>query len=461
MAKPALSTPLNDALLRHVEFERVSFHMPGHKGRPPLPQQGALGTAWWRADLTEVPGLDELGHPKGVLSDLEQKACRIWGAAESIISVNGATAGLTAAMLAMASRGSTVLVPRNAHRSVIQGLVLSGLFPLWYEPVWDDEWGVWGPVTSTSVERLLEKSGGETAGLVVVSPTYAGALSEIEGIADHCRKRGIPLVVDEAHGAHFVPGSVMPPSAVSAGADVVIHSLHKSIAGLTQTGMIHISQDSLIGADSMRMALSLLQSTSPSYILMASIEQALAQVEGSHGRKALTRLYSQCQRLKQELPAAFRVYQPAYGCDPTHVMLSSEGVEAQTIYDYLCDQGIFPETVLGGGVLLMLGLGTVDADLDVLIEALQRFARQLEPLAVPAEPPAKVCRPLESTQILSPRQVFLLPSQMMPAREAVGKIAAETIAPCPPGTALVIAGQRVPAEILEATDLQRLRVVVE
>jgi arginine decarboxylase len=434
--------------------------MPGHKGRPPF-SQGALGSAWWRADLTEMPGLDELGHPTGVLNDLEQRACQIWGAAESIISINGATAGLTAAMLAIASRGSTVLVPRNAHRSVVQGLVLSGLFPLWYEPVWDDEWGIWGPVTATSVQRLLEKSGGETAGLVVVSPTYAGALSEIAGIVDQCRQRNIPLIVDEAHGAHFVPGSIMPPSAVTAGADIVVHSLHKSLTGLTQTGMIHVGHESLVSAESMRASLSLLQSTSPSYILMASIEQALAQVDGSQGRKYLTRLDRQCQRLRGELSSRFGVYQPGYGCDPAHVMINIDGVEAQILYDYLCDQGIFPEAVLGNGVLFLLGLGTDDTDIDSLTEALRRFEQQLEPVLANPEPAAKICRPLESTQVLSPRQVFLLPSQVVPAHQAVGRIAAETIAPCPPGTALVIAGQRVPAGILEATDLQRLRVVVE
>ena len=173
--------------------------------------------------------------------------------------------------------------PGNAHRSIIHGLILSGLFPVWYEPFWDAEWGIWGPVLATSAERVLDRCGGELAGMVVVSPTYAGAISNIAAISKHCKGHGIPLVVDEAHGAHSLPDSVMPQSALAAGADIVVHSLHKTLTALTQTGLVHLGKDSSIDLAALRGALNLLQTSSPSYILLSSVEQAFNQLERRKG----------------------------------------------------------------------------------------------------------------------------------------------------------------------------------
>jgi lysine decarboxylase len=433
--------------------------MPGHKGRADL--AGFRSGEHYSIDVTELPGLDDLSAPRGVLADLERRASGVWGSGESIISVNGASAPLAAAMIALASRGSTVLVPRNAHRSIINGLVLSGLFPLWYEPVWDDDWGVWGPVPVLCVQRLLERCGSELAGLVLVSPTFPGAFSPVGPIARLCHEHGVPLIVDEAHGSHLLPETGMPAGALSLGADVVVHSLHKTLTGLTQTGILHVAAESRLEPDSLRAALWLLQSSSPSYPLMLSIEQAVDLVASQSGRELLGELKRRSEELGDLVASmgSFLLYQPVYDRDPAHILIGHRKGRHEALYQFLCDRGIFPEAVLGRGVLLLLGLGSTDADITYLGGALREFEE------LTADEPDDSCavawRPPPAVQILSPRQAVLLPSEVIPAHKAGGRIAAEAIAPCPPGVPVIVPGQRVPSEVVEFANLAKLRVVVE
>lgn len=456
---------LNDAILRHAGCEVASFHTPGHKGRIRAGGSSLLGDFPWHADLTELPGLDDLSCPQGVLADLEARAADLWRVPASLISVNGASAGLAASMLSLGRRGTCVAVPRNAHRSVIHGLILSGLFPVWYEPVWDDEFGLWGGLSTTAAERLLDRHGKGLAGLVVVSPTYAGALSEVEGIAELCRDRAVPLVVDEAHGAHFLPGSQMPSTAAGH-ADIVVHSLHKTLPALTQSGLIHIGHHSLISTDEMRQALRLLQSSSPSYLLMASIEQALTELENSG--EGVNRLleWSDCVADAVVRLPALSLYRPGSGIDPAHILIGCGKGQAEDLYEFLCERGIFPETVLGRGVLFMLGIGTTFADVELLCDTLAHFAGDatgdLKPLdSAFSAPRITAVRPPAAEQVLSPRQAFFMPSNVVPAAQAVGMISAETLAPCPPGIPLLVAGQRVPEQILECASLQTIKVVTD
>lgn len=458
--------PVAEAIARHTDFESASFHTPGHKGRKLLDGTITVSDELWLHDVTELPGLDDLSYPNGILADLQRRAAHLWGASESLISLNGASVGLSAAMLALAEHGSTVLVPRNAHRSIIHGLVLSGLFPIWYEPIWDDDWGIWGPVTATSAERLLARSGNEVAGLVLVSPTYAGALSEIQAIVQLSKSYGIALVVDEAHGGHFLPNSCMPQSAVSYGADVVVQSLHKTLPALTQTGIVHVSEESQINRERLRSALRCLQTSSPSYLLLSSAEQAISCLEGKDGLKRLEKLKflsDQLLALSSMCPNT-SIYQPPTGTDPAHMLVKIKGIEPETMSDFLCKQGVFPEAALGNGVLFMLGLGSNESDIACLQSAL--FSLQ----AVSKIDASEECsshqntswwRPPTAVQVLSPRQAFMMPSHTVPIHQAVGRIAADTIAPCPPGIPILVAGQRVPEEILEFASLQNISVIVE
>ena len=314
--------------------------------------------------MTELPGLDELSYPRGVLQDLEARAAQIWGVKESIISVGGASTGLMAVMLALAANGKRkFIVPRNAHRSVVHGLILSGHMPVWYEPLWDHDWGLYGGVSGDAVRGVLENCGDATdiAGMLVVSPTYAGAMSDIAAIAAQCRQRGIPLIVDEAHGAHLLPGLPLPQSATGMGADVVVHSLHKTLSGLTQTGLVHLSNDELtLSGSDLRLAVNTLQTSSPSYPLLMSIEDALLQIVTQPGQENMVLVGGLASGLIDglRLLGSFEVYACAAGNDPYHVLVKSTRASAQDLFSFAAGQGLWPEAQLGAGVLFMLGVGT-------------------------------------------------------------------------------------------------------
>lgn len=449
---------LSSALVRHRQIERASFHTPGHKNRQHF---GAF-----EFDLTELPGLDQLSHPEGILKSLESRAAHLWSSQESIISVNGASAGLTASMLSLASFGQTVLVPRNAHRSVIQGLVLSGLKPYWYEPEWHEDWQLFGQVMPETLSTALAKNPVGLAGVVVVSPTYAGSISDIKSLSKLCREREIPLIVDEAHGAHLI-GS----SALNNGADLVVHSLHKTLSALTQTGIIHVSKNSMIDANLVRANLRLLQSTSPSYSLMLSIEQAVAEIEGVDGRKKLAQVVNLSKECTHKIESLneFTVFgkHENSDCDPLHILLKHQSENIDALNTFLIEKGIYAETILGDGLLLLLGMGTTAEDIETLLQALAEFKSSAKNLStnlpVSVDTITRTASQFAIETALPPREASLLPSHSIPLSEAEGLIAAECIAPCPPGIALCVPGQKITPTAIqllsEHSSLQYVRVL--
>lgn len=453
--------PLSRAVESHVRFEAASFHTPGHKGRDGILRQ----TLERSRDLTELPGLDELARPAGALGDLERRAASLWQSGESVISVGGASSGLMAALLAAASRGREVLVPRNAHRSIMNGLVISGLAPVWYEPIWDQRWGVWGAVSPVCVEQLLASVADRPiAAMIVVSPTYAGAVSDLEPIASMCHAQDVALIVDEAHGAHFIEDVAMPTSALASGADVVVHSLHKTLSGLTQTGIVHVSQESLIPAGQIRSSLNLVQTSSPSYLLMSSIEEVVELMSVQDGRDRLGKIIELSARLRHcvDRLEGFELYKTRLGTDPAHVFVGLTDGDPKELYEYLVEHKVFPEALLGSGVLFMLGVGSEEEDIDLLVNCMDEFQKTL-PRAIPQSVPLKavIWRPSEIEQVMTPRQACLMPSQVVSVKDAIGRIAAESVAPCPPGIPVLAPGQRVQPHVLELADLKFLRVVIE
>jgi len=458
---------LSSALNRHRQIERASFHTPGHKNRE-IKESDSSRVSHFDAfefDLTELPGLDQLSHPEGVLKSLESQAARLWSSQESIISVNGASAGLSAAMLSLASFGQIVLVPRNAHRSIIQGLVLSGLKPYWYEPDWHENWQLFGQVMPETLSMALAKNPVAVAGVVVVSPTYAGSISDIKSLSKLCQEREIPLIVDEAHGAHLVESS-----ALACGADIVVHSLHKTLSALTQTGMVHIAKNSMVDANLVRANLRLLQSTSPSYSLMLSIEHAIGEIEGLEGRAKVAQAIYLSNRCANEIESLneFTIFSKSTNsnCDSLHILLKHQSESSDALNTFLIEKGIYAETTLGNGLLLLLGMGSVTADIEALIEALAKFKTRTRNSSNPlanVDTITKTVSQFTIESVLPPREASLLPSHLIPLSEALDSIAAECVAPCPPGIALCVPGQKITQSVLqllsEHSSLQHVRVL--
>ncbi len=459
---------------RHINFEKASFHTPGHKGRI---DELFSSAAWLNParDLTELPGLDELSQPSGVISDIEHTCSNIWGSSSTYLSVNGASAALMAAILAARELGNAILMPRNAHRAAIQAISLAGLTPIWYEPIWETSWGFWGSATVNAVESAVAKAGKDAnvdkvAAILVVSPTYQGALSDIEGLANLAHAHGIALIVDEAHGAHFVAGDKR--SALTCGADAVAHSLHKTLPGLTQTGLVHLNKNSLLNPDSVRRSLNVLTSSSPSYLLLNSIEHTAKYLGSAIGSELINHVSELKTLLEINIKAAgsLRVYAnsnnssntsvSSRGTTPTHILVSPEQEEAVNLYNFLVDRGIFPEAILGQGVLFMLGAGSQLKDIELLSQALAAFTAQEKPVSPLFSLANKTLIQKPGFEpVLTPDQALKQKTHVVARQEAQGQISAEIVCPCPPGIPVLIPGQKITEEVLELTENKQFTVI--
>ncbi len=440
-----------------VSSERASFHTPGHKGR--LQSFGKDGHFAFDIahDLTELPGLDDLSHPDGVLLNLENRLASLFRARRSFISVNGASACLMAALMAAASLGRRVLVPANLHRSAVAGLSLANLEPVWYRPEWNSDYGFYQQVSVETVEHALAQS--DVAALLIVSPTYQGAVSDVATISSLCKSKGVLLIVDEAHGAHLLAPDFLPVSALECGADIVVHSLHKTLPGLTQTGALHIAPDSQFSLDHARALLSTVQSSSPSYPLMASIEQLVDFMSCERGLLRLQSVAGMAERLAKEVEklACYEVYAQAAIHDPLHLLIRPR-FQVELAFQ-LQKRGIGIEAVFNQSVLLLLGIGSEPEDIETLVDALTDIAASADIGTVEMK---KQDAPPLFMQALGPAEALLAPSQVVPIEEALGRICVECIAPCPPGTPVVVPGQIIEkqnlAYMLEYTGIRSLRV---
>jgi arginine decarboxylase len=421
-----------------------------------LPGLPSLAEFTSEFDVTELDGLDDLSYPQSSLKNLEDRIARLYKVKSSIISVSGGSGGLLAGILAVARRGTEFLIPRNAHRAVVNALVLSGLKPCWYEPIWNEEFGFWGAVEPSVLEDALAGSN-SVAGVLVVSPTYIGEISEIEKLKNIAHRHGVPLIVDEAQGAHLLAGGTfLPVSACASGADLVIHSFHKTLNSMTQTGVVHVVSDEYVDADDVRNAMRLISTSSPNYVLLASIEQTIIWNESEKGREKLVFVAQLAVNLRNAIRNKLVVYSPQNATDPFHVLICSPSYSGAELDEFLRERGIFCEAVLGAGCLLLLGAGTEAGDIDFLISALAELPELNDNRVMISK-----TRPQPLEQIMSPREAFFAPSELVAAADAVGRIASETFAPCPPGMPLCVPGSRVGADVSSLAQKRYLRVLLE
>ena len=271
---------LINRLAAYAGSDMYPFHMPGHK-RMPGPMDSFANP--WTVDITEIDGFDNLHHPEGILRDSMKWAADVYGADQTYYLINGSTSGILAAVCGAVPRGGRILVSRNCHKSVYHGIYLNQLKTSYVYPQEIEGLGIQGGITAEDVDRMLNRYM-DTQAVLIVCPTYDGIVSDIEAIARIVHRAGLPLIVDEAHGAHFRYDAMFPVSALDLGADVVIQSVHKTLPSLTQTALLHIKCNRPDGgcyADRERIDryIHMVQSSSPSYVLMASIENSIYQME--------------------------------------------------------------------------------------------------------------------------------------------------------------------------------------
>ena len=295
-----MEQPILKGLMTHNTEGCYPWHMPGHKKRlntifPDLVENPFL------IDVTEVGNLDEFHHPEGIIKEAFERAAQIYGSNKSYYLVNGSTCGILAAISAVCKQGDTLIVARNCHKSVYHGIQLLRLKPVYIMPEWNETLGMFGSVTYDTIKKAV-KEHPEARGILIVSPTYEGVVSDIEKIAKIAHKNMMPLIVDEAHGAHFefmanVNETIsttdyrkVPAPAIRLGADLVIESLHKTLPAMTQCAILH-ENSLLINRERLEEFISIYQSTSPSYVFLASMEACIEKM--NHERDGLFIIYKQ------------------------------------------------------------------------------------------------------------------------------------------------------------------------
>ena len=279
---------LINRLAAYARSDMYPFHMPGHKRRTG-PEESFMNSCTdsftnpFAVDITEIDGFDNLHHPEGILKRSMEWAAGVYGADRTYYLVNGSSSGILSAICGSVPRGGRILVSRNCHKSVYHGICLNQLKTSYVYPQEIEGLGIQGGITAEDVDRMLNRYM-DTQAVLIVCPTYDGIVSDIEAIARIVHRAGLPLIVDEAHGAHFRYDAMFPVSALDLGADVVIQSVHKTLPSLTQTALLHIKCNRPDGgcyADRERIDryIHMVQSSSPSYVLMASIENSIYQME--------------------------------------------------------------------------------------------------------------------------------------------------------------------------------------
>ena len=278
------------------------FHMPGHKRNPEL---GKEYENPFEIDITEIHGFDNLHHPEGLLKRSMEWAADVYGADRTYYLINGSSCGLLAAIFGTTTCGGTILMSRNCHKAAYNGIFLNHLKADYVYPQIIGNLGIQGGILPEDVDNLLE-SDPEIQAVLIVSPTYDGIVSDIEKIAEAAHRYGKPLIVDEAHGAHFAFGKDFPKSALELGADVVIQSVHKTLPSFTQTALLHV-RGNLADREEIERYLGIFQSSSPSYVFMAGIENCIYHMDRD-GRRGMERFYDRLLSLRSALKKMNRLY---------------------------------------------------------------------------------------------------------------------------------------------------------
>lgn len=511
---------LYERLQAYGKSDYAAFHMPGHKrraGSPALPE----GLPW-EIDITEIDGFDDLHHPQGILKESMERAAAFYGVKKTLYSVNGSTAGILSAVFAVTKPGDTILMGRNCHKSVYHAVLLRELHPLYLYPQVEGETGIDCGYVGAELERMLTEHP-QIKAVVLTSPTYEGVISDIQTLAGIVHRRGIPLIVDEAHGAHLtvrgqmeadaagegrpaagadgrMPGGKEPEreewnfplSATALGADLVIQSVHKTLPSLTQTALLHICAGAAdVLAEEAARYMSIFQTSSPSYVLIASIDACLrfmASKEGMEQRKEYALRLAKWRRKWKGL-RSIRLWEPGAGeecgngaecrngaerrrgvecgngvecgeevkhralCarqDASKLVFSADGLTGRELYERLRTKyHVQPEMCTPGYVLLMTGI----LDTEEMYRRLDRALCEMDESLCTGRASIEAWNPKPAVSVYSPAEADIRPKKAVRLWESAGWISAEYVYLYPPGIPLLVPGEEIRTETL--SDLKK------
>jgi arginine decarboxylase len=448
-------TPLFDALKKYVDDKVVSFHVPGHKqGRGIKELSDYIGERVLQMDVNGMEDLDYANNPTGVILEAEKLMANAFGAQNAFFLVNGTTAGVQAMIMTACEPGDKIIIPRNAHKSTIGGIILSGAIPIYIQPEIDDKLGIAMGITEENLKKTIREHPHAKA-VFVVNPTYYGVVSDLKAIVRIAHKHDMAVLVDEAHGAHMSFHDDFPLTAMEVGADMSAASMHKTAGSMTQSSILLLRND-IITPERVKQVLNLTYTSSASYLLMCSLDVARKQL-ATHGSELLDVALGLSRSARDEVNKIEELF--AFGkeqigrpgCfdfDETKLSINVAGlgctgyqIETKLRKEY----NIQIELSDMHNILAIVSIGDRKEDLNALVAALEDISLKTEKVVM--KNTIKI--PGSPEMIVSPRNAFYSPKKVVTLENSIGEIAGEMIMAYPPGIPVVCMGERISKDIVE------------
>lgn len=458
--------PLVDALRELGRKERAldhPFYFPGHKRGSGSSDslKAIVGQVALQHDLPELPELDNLFCPTGAIKEAQEMAAEAFGARETFFLVNGTTCGIQAAVMTLCNPGNTLVLPRNSHQAAFSAMVLAGAIPYYLEPELDVRldltFGVTAEMVQEGIRNAAARDGGQLpAAVLVTSPTYHGACLDLKSIARVCQTHGVPLIVDEAHGAHFKFHPDLPTTALEAGADIAVQSTHKVLTSMTQASMLHVGSRK-VDRDRLALSLQTLQSSSPSYLLLASLDAARQQLQ-EHGTTLLHESIALAHRATKSLESIPNIdllrmesihAHSVIAIDPLRITVGLDGLDLNgfSADDYLREfYSVTCELPLSKSLTFAIGPGNTTGDIDALVLGVSKIAGEFAPPGGDAKAenlPVHLSSASWGCARVPPREAFYAQKTRVALEDAAGRVSAELLCPYPPGIPVVTPGEEI------------------
>ncbi|PYZ93291.1 arginine decarboxylase [Salipaludibacillus keqinensis] len=455
-----VKTPLFDGLLKHSRSSPVQFHIPGHKhGEGMDPEfREFIGPNALSIDLINIAPLDDLHHPHGMIKDAQNLAAEAFGADHTFFSVQGTSGAIMTMIMSVCGPGEKILVPRNVHKSIMSAIIFAGATPIFIHPELDDTLGISHGITVQSVEKALQTHP-DAKGLLVINPTYFGVSANLEEIVKIAHSFDIPVLVDEAHGVHIHFNDNLPLSAMQAGADLAATSVHKLGGSLTQSSVLNLQGDR-VSYLRVQSIISMLTTTSTSYILLASLDAARRHL-AMNGKELLDQAIDLAEDARVELNQIPGIRCPGktildekaiYDMDPTKLIISIKelNITGYEVEKWLRNHANI-EVELSDlyNILCIITMGDTKETIQKLIDALSELSREYYRSNQETKPAIQVQVPNIPILSLSPRDAFYAETEVIRLDQSAGRTSAEFIMIYPPGIPIFIPGEIIEQENLD------------